>query len=229
MSLHSTVLVLAAGLLLAAHAQADVAVTTDLGTTGAGAHLVVPMETYLNGRFGVSYLNHDFNKTSGAVNYDLKGKLQTVDVLFDWYLREGSTFHVTSGLVYNGSTFDAKANADKTGKFKINGMVYAAEDVGVLSGRVDFRKAAPYLGIGWGNALAPAKRGGTGRWDFNADVGAIYQGRPNVHLSSIGCTTSNLVCSTLATDVAAERARLASDSSSFRFFPVLRASLSYRF
>jgi hypothetical protein len=229
MSLHSTVLVLAAGLLLAAHAQADVAVTTDLGTTGAGAHLVVPMETYLNGRFGVSYLQHDFNKTSGAVNYDLKGKLQTVDVLFDWYLREGSSYRLTGGLVYNGSAFDATANADKLGKFKINGMEYAAADVGVLSGRVDFRKAAPYLGIGWGNALAPAKSRGAGRWDFNADLGAFYQGRPKVHLVSIGCTTSAVICNTLVTDVAAERARLASDSSSFRFFPVLRASLTYRF
>jgi hypothetical protein len=229
MSLQSTALVLAAGLLMAAHAQADVAVTADLGTTGAGAHLVVPMETYLNGRFGVSYLKHDFNKSSGGINYDLKGKLQTVDILFDWYLRESSSFRLTGGLVYNGSAFDAKANADSLGKFKINGMEYSAADVGVLSGRVDFRKAAPYFGIGWGNALMSSKPQGAGRWHLNADLGAFYQGRPNVKLASVGCTTSSLVCNTLVTDVAAERARLASDASSFRFFPVLRASLTYRF
>jgi hypothetical protein len=229
MSLQPTALVLAAGLLMAAHAQADVAVTADLGTTGAGAHLVVPMETTLNGRFGLSYLKHDFNKSSGGINYDLKGKLQTVDILFDWYLREGSSFRLTGGLVYNGSAFDARANADKLGKFKINGMEYAAADVGVLSGRVDFRKAAPYFGIGWGNALMAAKPQGASGWHVNADLGAFYQGHPNVKLASVGCTTSAVICNTLVTDVAAERARLASESSSFPLFPVLRASLSYRF
>jgi hypothetical protein len=217
-------LVLAAGLLSVAAAQADVGVTADLGTTGAGVHLVVPMETYLNGRFGINYLKHDFNKTSGTINYDVKGKLQTFDALFDWYLREGSTFHLTGGVVYNGSKFDAKANPNALGKFTIHGMEYNAADVGLLTGRIDFRKASPYLGFGWGNALAPAKQ-----WNVNADIGAFYQGAPNVKLVSIGCTTSNLVCNTVATDVAAERARLAADASTFKFYPVLRASVSYRF
>jgi hypothetical protein len=225
MSLQSIALVLAAGLLTSATAQAAIGVTTDLGTTGVGAHIVVPMETYLNGRFGVSYLKHDFNKTSGMINYDLKGKLNTVDVLFDWYLSEGNAFHLTGGLVYNNSSFDAKGNADQLGKFKINGMEYSAQDVGVLAGRVDFRKAAPYFGIGWGNALDQQR----GRWSFNADLGAFYQGHPNVKLYSIGCTAEQLICNTLKTDLAAERARLASDAESFRFFPVLRASVNFRF
>src|SRR4051794_25982063 len=107
MSLKHTALALAAGMLAAASAQAQIAITADLGTTGAGAHLVVPMESYLNGRFGINYLQHDFSKTSDSVKYDLKGKLQTVDVLFDWYLRESSPLRVTGGLVYNGSKFDA--------------------------------------------------------------------------------------------------------------------------
>jgi hypothetical protein len=229
MSPQYTALVLAAGLLTGATAQAAIGITTDLGTTGAGAHLVVPMTSQLNGRFGVSYLKHDFNKTSGAINYDLKGKLQTVDVLFDWYLRDNSRFHLTGGMVYNGSAFDAKANADKLARFKLNGVEYTAEDVGVLAGRVDFRKVAPYFGLGWGNAVADDKPGGSGRWHFNADFGAFYQGRPKVELGSVGCTASTMICGALAKDVAAERARLASDSSSFRFFPVLRFSLGYRF
>jgi hypothetical protein len=157
MSLQSHALVLAAGLLCAAAAQAGVAVTADLGSTGVGAHLVVPMETYLNGRFGINYLKHDFDKTSGAIRYDIKGKVQTVDALFDFYPRAGSTFRLTGGLVYNGSKFDARANPDALGKFLINGVEYGAADVGLLHGRIDFRKAAPYLGLGWGNALAPAR------------------------------------------------------------------------
>jgi hypothetical protein len=225
MSLHPTAAALfAAGLLASAAAGAQVGVTADLGTTGAGAHLVVPMEATLNGRFGLNYLKHDFTRRSGAVDYDLKGKLQGADVLFDWYLRDNSSFHLTAGLVYNGSNFDTKAKPDSMGNFTLNGKPYSASDVGVLAGRVDFRKAAPYLGIGWGNALAPARH-----WNVNVDVGVFYQGTPNVQLSSSGCTTATALCGALARDVEAERARLQQDVSRYKLYPVLRASLSYQF
>src|SRR5690349_20108837 len=85
---------LAGALLLTGAAQAQVGVTADLGTTGAGFHLVVPMESNLNGRFGANMFNHNFDRTVNNVDYTLKGKLQTFDMLFDWYLREGSPFHV---------------------------------------------------------------------------------------------------------------------------------------
>lgn len=217
-------LVLAAALLAAGAAQAQVAVTADAGTTGAGVHLVVPMETYLNGRFGVNAFNHDMNKRSGLVDYDMKGKLRTVDVLFDWYLNEGSPFRLTGGILYNNNQFHATGKADASGNFTLNGNSYTAADVGLLTGTVSFRKAAPYVGIGWGNPLA-----GSSRWQFSGDLGAFYEGNANVHLVSLGCTTSNEVCKAVATDVAAEQARVKSDMQSYKFYPVLRASVSYRF
>jgi hypothetical protein len=214
----------AAALLAAGSASAQVGVTADVGTTGVGFHVVVPMETYLNGRFGANYFKHDFDKTSNGVNYDVKGKLQTVDILFDWYLNEGSNFHLTGGLVYNGNKFNVHAKPNGAGVFTINGNTYTAADVGVLSGRLDYRKAAPYLGIGWGNALAQASR-----WNVNTDLGVFYQGNPNVQLASIGCTTSMTVCTTLAKDVAVARQNLRDDSDSFKFYPVVRVSIGYRF
>jgi hypothetical protein len=217
---------IAAALLLASAAQAQVAVTADLGTTGAGFHLVVPMESNLNGRFGVNMLNHNFDRSTNGVDYAIKGKLQTFDVLFDWYLREGSAFHLTGGLVYNGNRFDATAQANQLGKFTLNGTSYSVSDVGILSGRIDYRKAAPYLGIGWGNALAANTKG---HWSFNADLGAFFQGNPNVQLGSYGCTVSKTVCDALIKDVAAEQLRLADDVDSLKLYPVLRASLNYRF
>jgi hypothetical protein len=215
---------LACALLLTGAAQAQVGITADLGSTGAGFHLVVPMETYLNGRFGVNGFRHDFDKTSNGVDYAIKGKLQTIDMLFDWYPREASPFHLTAGLVYNGNNFDATAKASQLGKLTLNGTTYTAADVGILSGRIDYRKAAPYLGIGWGNALAPKSR-----WSFNTDLGAFFQGNPNVNLASVGCTTSKAVCDALVKDVAAERLRLKDDVDSLKVYPVLRASLNYRF
>jgi len=207
-----------------AQAQIGAAVTADLGTTGAGLHLVVPMESTLNGRFGANYLQHDFDKRSGQVDYKLDGKLATFDVLFDWYVLSGSSFHLTGGLVYNGTKFKATAVPGPDGKFNFNGNTYTTANLGVLKGDVSFRRAAPYLGIGWGNALAP-----NSRWNFIADIGAIFQGPPKVNLIPLGCTTSNTVCGKLATDVAAEELRLAEDVSDFKVYPVLRAAISYNF
>jgi hypothetical protein len=214
----------AAALLAAGAANAQVGATADLGSTGVGFHVVVPMETYLNGRFGANYFRHNFTKSSNAVDYDVKGKLQTIDVLFDWYLNEGSSFHLTGGVLYNGNQFNAKAKPNGAGGFTLNGHAYTAADVGLLTGRIDFRKAAPYLGVGWGNALAP-----TSRWSTNVDLGVFYQGNANVKLASIGCTTSAIVCNALASDVAAERLHLRDDMSTYKIYPVVRASIGYRF
>jgi hypothetical protein len=220
---------LAGALMIAGAAQAQVGVTLDAGTTGAGAHVVIPMETYLNGRFVANYFTHDFNKTSNGVDYAIKGKLQTFDILFDWYVREGSPFHITGGLVYNGNTFKVNAQASQLGKVTLNGHTYSTTDVGVVNGSIDYRKAAPYLGIGWGNALQAGNRQGAGNWSFNTDLGAYFQGNPNLKLGNTGCTVAKAVCDAVAADVAAERLRLQDDISSFKVYPVVRASVNYRF
>lgn len=213
-----------AGLLAATTAQAQVGVSLDAGTTGVGAHLVYGFTPSLNGRLGVNYFKHDFTKRSGQIEYDLDGKLQTVDALLDWYPRAGSSFRITGGVFYNDTRFDALATPDLNGVFRLNGRQYTAADVGVLVGKVDFRKAAPYIGIGWGNPLS-TERG----WSFGGDLGAFYQGKARVSLRSVNCTVQSELCNRLASDVAVEEARLADEASDYKVYPVLRASLSYRF
>lgn len=215
---------LAAGLLMAAAAHAQIAVTADVGTTGVGAHLVVPMESNLNGRFGGNYFKHNFSEKDGNVNYGLKGKLQTADILFDYYPITGSPMRVTAGALYNGNDVSAQAKPNADGNYTINGKTYKAADVGTLSGGVNYRKAAPYLGIGWGNPIKAAPA-----WSFTADLGAFFQGKPNATLTSIGCTTSSIVCNTLAVDVAAEKESFRSDVAKYKTYPVARVGMAYRF
>lgn len=223
MSAKSIALAVAA-LLAAGATSAQVGATADIGTTGVGAHVVVPVTTQLNGRFGANYMKHDFDKTSNGVDYTLKGKLQTFDILLDWYVAEGGSFHLTGGAVYNGNKFDVRGKPNGAGTFNINGNPYTASDVGILSGRIDFRKAAPYLGIGWGNALAQSSR-----WNVTTDLGVFYQGSPNVQLAVTGCTAPSAICNRLAQDVEAARRKLGDDTSSFKIYPVARVSIGYRF
>ena len=227
MSYHRFSLALALPALVAAgaaQAQTQVGAGVDLGTTGAGAHLTFGLTPTLNARLGLNYFKYDFDKSTENVNYDLDGKLQTVNALLDWYPRAGSNFRLTGGVFYNDTRFDAVGTPSQSGTFRLNGTTYNAADVGQLVGKVDFRKAAPYLGIGWGNAFN-VQRG----WSFGADLGVFYQDEARVRLRSVNCTVQTVLCNRLAADVAGEEARLADEASDYKVYPVLRASLSYRF
>lgn len=213
-----------AALLLCANAQAQVAVTADLGTTGAGVAVIVPMETYLNGRFGIHYFNTSSDKRAAAVDYAAKGRLRNVDILFDWFLIDRSKLRLTGGVVYNASEIAATAKPGADGKYVINGKTYNAVDVGTLNGVVDFRKAAPYLGVGWGNPMARAKS-----WHLMADLGVMYQGRGRATLASRGCVTSTVVCRAVAADVAADKAKFQEELDSYKFYPVARFGMAYAF
>ena len=136
-----------------------------------------------------------------------------------------SSFHLSAGLVYNGGKFDAKGKPNNGGAYLINGVSYRAADVGILDGRLVYGKAAPYLGIGWGNAL-----GAGAGWHFTSDLGGFYQGKGEASLANSGCTAPSAVCQAVARDVAAEQASFARQISDVpRIYPVLRAAVSYRF
>jgi hypothetical protein len=217
-------LLFAAAFLAAGTAGAQVGITADAGSTGIGAHVVVPLAGTVDARFGANTFKHDFDKTSGLVDYDIKGKLQTVDALVDWHVIAGSSFRLTGGVVYNGNKFDARGKPNGAGTFTLNGHTYSAADVGILTGRIDFRKTAPYLGIGWGNELDTSAR-----WTAGIDLGAFYQGKANVDLQSVNCAALTAACTALARDVALQRLRLADDMSDYLIYPVVRVAVGYRF
>jgi hypothetical protein len=216
-----TALALTAGLLSTA-ASAEVALTADVGSTGAGLHLVAPLSARLNGRVGANYMHHSFTEKSGSIHYEVKGKLQTVDFLLDYYPRDNSALRLTMGAMYNGNSFAAQVVGNGTRYIKLNGTTYNIMQVGAVYGDIDFRKAAPYLGIGWGNALASARK-----WNFSVDLGAFYQGKPKVTLANQGCSASAAECTALASDIQAETARYENDAAPF--YPVVRVGVSYRF
>lgn len=223
MHIKHTVMALAA-LLLAASAQAEVAVTAEVGTTGVGAHLIFPMEKTLNARFGASYFQREYNDTASTLSYTMKAKLQNIDVLFDWHLIDNSPFRLTGGVVYNGNKISMVARQDSNGNFNINGKNYAASQVGILNGGIEYHKGAPYIGVGWGNALSTDKK-----WQVSADLGALWQGHPKGRLVNSGCTAAAAVCTTLARDIATERVKMEADVDAYKVYPVLRAGVSYRF
>ncbi|HEV7619991.1 MAG TPA: hypothetical protein VGO51_18005, partial [Burkholderiaceae bacterium] len=210
-------------LLGAGSAYADVGVAAGGGTTGAGLHLSVPILTRLNARVGVNALNYSYSGSTTDMNYDFKLKLQTADLLLDWFPFNGA-FRISAGAVYNGNKIEAKAKPNSSGKYTIQGATYDASTAGSINGRVDFRKAVPYFGIGWGNAVAKDKG-----WGFSTDLGAIFQGSPKTTLTNEGCTMSTAQCSALAASLDAENRDLQDKANGFRTYPVIRFQVTYKF
>lgn len=204
-------------------AHAEVGVTASLGTTGAGLHVSVPVMQQLNARFGINGLSYSHDGSTSDVDYEFKLKMRTFDALLDYFPMNGG-FRLTGGVVYNGNKIDAHGRPSATGTYTFNGRTYAAAAVGNLDGQIDFRNLAPYLGIGWGNAVAKEKG-----WGFSADLGVLFQSSPRTSLSNTGCTAPALVCSQIAADVAAENRSLQDEANDFKAFPVLRVGVSYKF
>lgn len=209
-------------LLGAGYAQAQVGLSGDLGTTGVGAHFSVPVQPNMNARFGLNYLNYSESGYDSQVHYNATLTLQTFDALLDYFPMDGR-FRVSGGLVYNGNRADLTAKPDSTGTLKFNGRRYVAATAGTVTGNVEFRKMAPYLGIGWGNAVKDSG------WRFSTDLGVLYQGSPTTSLRNRGCTESADFCAQLRSDVADERKSLSDKANNFRFYPVLRLSVSHSF
>ena len=201
---------------------ADLAATVDLGTTGLGLHLTTPLAAQLNARVGLNYANYSSTGNTSDVEYDFKLKLATVDALLDYH-PFASGFRLSGGVIHNGNSIDVNARPNANGSYTINGRTYSAATVGQMKGEVEFRTVAPYLGIGWGNAVQAAG------WGFGMDLGVAFQGAPKTSLVSTGCSALAALCTMVANDVAAENAKLAEEVKDLKFYPVLRVGVSYRF
>jgi opacity protein-like surface antigen len=200
---------------------ADIAVSATAGTTGLGLHASFPIQPKLNARVGFNYLNYDSTGNTTDADYNYKLKLRTFDVLADYFPMDNG-FRMTGGLVYNGNKVDVDMKAKSGAQYVVNGTPYPAAQAGSINGTVDFKKIAPYLGIGWGNAVV--NKG----WGFSADLGVMFQGNPQTNLTSSGCQAT-IDCAQLARNLAVEKNKLNDDVNSYKTYPVIRVGASYRF
>ncbi len=195
-----------------------------LGTLGAGLDVSIPLKDKINLRFNLNGGTYDDDTTEGGINYAYDLDLLTVGLLLDYYPMEASEFRVTGGVYYNGNEAELCAKPGAGGiKIGNNPIAYTATELGSLHGDVEFDEIAPYIGIGWGNAV---KKGG---WSFNADVGIMYQGSPDVTLTPNYGTLSAGKKTTLDNDIAQELKDLQDDLDDYKVYPVVSFGATYTF
>lgn len=207
----------------AANSRSGKGLTAKIGTLGYGAEFNLGFSDSFATRFGINAYTYTRNANSGTVNYDFKLQLKTASLLADWYPFEGS-FRASGGLMYNNNKISLNA-LPSGGSYNINGVSYTNANVGSLQGTLTFNKAAPYLGIGWGNPVATDKG-----WGMLIDFGVMFQGQPKTNLT-VTCGTAIVAtpaCTQLQADAAAENAKLENDLSNYKLWPVVSIGISYQ-
>lgn len=212
MKMSRTIATLALCLPLAAEAEGT-ALGVKVGTLGYGLELDRSLSEKTTFRFGLNGYDKKYSETDSGIDYNYKLQWRSAAFLFDWHPWAG-TFHTSYGLLYNGNKIKATAKGG-SGTVTIGDTTYAAGTD--LTGEISFNKAAPYLGLGWGNPVAPNKRFG-----FTTDLGVVYQGSPKVKLKS----NSSLVSQS---DLDTEARQLEQDLKDYKYYPLIAFAFSYQF
>jgi len=212
-------LLLAMGMNTAAHAG-DLAVAVKAGTLGVGVEAttnIVPL--FINARLQGNGFNYNTTITDTNVTYDAKLKLATVGLLADIYPFAGK-FRITGGAYYNGNKLTMTGRPTAASKFTFNNTSYTAAQVGSVTSTVDFNKFAPYLGIGWGDAISSGSPIG-----FSFELGALYMGKPNTSITATGAAATPA----LASDIAVEKRKLDNSLKKMQFYPVASIGVNFKF
>jgi hypothetical protein len=190
-----------------------------IGTLGPGLEATIGIVEWLNLRAGGNYFRVRHGGSVRDVEYDFDVKLASVPLLADWHPFENE-FRISGGVVYNRNMADLDGTPNKTTKIGDND--YTPEEIGELSGSVRFNNWAPYIGLGYGNAVLDADK----TWGFVFDIGIMWQGSPSVALSSNGAKAGD---PTFQQDLAKEESDIQGDADVFRIYPVLSFGVSYQF
>jgi hypothetical protein len=209
--------------LLSATAAEAAGVGLRAGTTGFGGDIAFGVLPTLSARIGYSGMsfNHAIDETD--IEYDGDFKLSNLNLLLDFTPLGPVPFRITGGFILNDNKVDLRARGNN-GTLTIGGVPYPVDQLVSLTGTIKpGNRAAPYLGIGYGNVA------GFGV-NFYFDLGVMFQGTPEVRLSST-CNPplTPVQCSRLEAAVAGEQARLQNEVSSFKYYPVANIGITIGF
>ncbi len=219
------VLVLAVMLVPASGFAKDFFLTPKVGTQGIGADLGYKVTPKFGARANFNYFTYSHDDTIEDVDYDADLDLTTAGALLDYHPFEGN-FRITGGAYYNGNGLDLEGKLAEGASYEIGGNTYTTDELGSLEGDVDFNSFAPYFGIGWGTSTD------SGSWAFSLDLGAMYQGSPDVSLDAKNQDTLDEINDQTGRDLGKDLDKEASDIEDdvdYGFYPVVSVGVTYRF
>jgi hypothetical protein len=195
------------------------AIAPRFSTMGGGADLVLRATDGLHVRLGAQAYSLTRDLETSDIEYEGEADLSTQHALLDIY-PGGGGFRVTLGAVINGNELTARSTEDTI--VVVNGVPYRVADVGVLTAEAVPDDLNPYASVGWGNPF----RGG--RVKLMIDIGAFYQGEPEVELRA-NPNPGVILPPGFEENLAAEERELQEEVSDYRVYPVVSVGVAFRF
>jgi hypothetical protein len=202
------------------------AVTPEISTLGVGATVTKSITPNVNAKLGINGLGISQDISASNVDYKADLNLFNVSTLIDYHPWQKGGFRLTGGLVFQDNNLEGTGKASN-GTININGRDYNSTDqLTSVKAKVSFANSvAPYIGIGWGNAVKPGKR-----WGFSANLGVMFAGSPKVALTpTFGQNADEALKTQINNDIEAERKKQESDLNWLSIYPVFSVGISYQF
>jgi hypothetical protein len=188
------------------------------GTLGFGAELhrvLVPER--LSFRIGATFFRYAMDVSDNGINYHGRLRLSGVPIGIDLHPFK-NWFRLQGGLMINLNEVSATAKP-MAGLITINGVRYNVAQLGQMEAAVQFNRASPYFGVGFGRPFKKGKH-----WGFLFDVGAMYHGEARLRLA-----TTLPPSSVLQNDLRQQEQHFQADAREYKLYPLIQFGITYRF
>jgi hypothetical protein len=183
----------------------------EAGTTGFGGMVAWRFHRHFGIRGGMHYFSYDHKDNIEMVTYDATLRLQSEPLAIDIYPWLQRSFRISAGILINQN----QLTGDSVGTFEIEGTTYANESLTFKATQDD---VCPYLSIG-GNFFYFDR---AHRWSLSGELGVAYTGSPDIILT-------NPTGGVSAADLAKAQQEIDDEVRDFKFWPVIKLSLNFRF
>ena len=208
-------------------------ISAEVGTLGYGANVGFSLNDKVELQAGwaggdvADLFGGDFD--ANDVNYDVDSDFS--NPYMGVQLRPaGNWFTMGAGIIVPDNDIEVTSNPNG-GVYKVDGVQYKADDVGVLKGSIDHRnKLAPYATLGFRPNI-------TNNFGVFGEIGAAYLGKTDAEVRAVGGTNNDIirdennqviVGATSATVAQKAQAEL-EDKNFIEWLPIVKIGATYRF
>jgi hypothetical protein len=195
----------------------DSAISAKIGTLGIGGEFTWRVADDINIRGGLNSYNYGFSLDIEDTRVDANLALQSIPLLLDYHPFD-TGFRVSAGAIINGNSIELSAIPDNK-QIIVNGISFGVDSV---DGEIKFSKFAPYIGVGFGNAVLEGSA-----WQFTCDFGLMFHGTPKATATAVA--SDQYLQDILDYELKGELATFNSDISGFTIWPVASVGISLNF
>ena len=188
------------------------------GTLGIGPEVSYGINPFVAIRGSATFLKGSGHGTSNGYRYNGRAKISNYGASIDVYpLANG--FRLSAGARYtrdNRIHFTGRATTTRS----YSGVIYTPQQAGTLSGTIRAKKLSPLLSAGYAHA-------GLSGLMFGIDGGVMFHGTPKPHdFTATGQLATNPGAQT---EYANQQQRVRNGVDGYKYYPILQASIGYRF